>query len=572
MGLQVCPGCGVIAPTERSQCELCKAPFETPRTDAPERSDDRFWVRLRCRFRCRSCGRWTPLGYLDADGVVQCARCGMEQAYDVDVWRQGLEAAHAVGDLHGPDPEGRRPGKVSIAGRNPHADIGRSATCFESEQSGIVMASGVVQTRSLHLEAAPGHPLCAKCKAPLQAHVDDAGGLVTECGRCTERATYALPASTRALHDGFDGAIAAEYRTDRQDVRVRSSSQGGAIALECPNCSAALEVDGKSPIVTCEYCHTQCRIPSRTLAAIGQEAAAQPWWVLLRGPSEARGDLERQAEQEVHQRQIAAERQVEAEAARRFEQPKEKKGGSGLDRVVGLVVPLLVVGAVGVLGFRSQLSAWTSTGRAAAHEVASSKPGVPQSSPASGTAAAPAAGADSPAPADPAPRQPPPRSAFQSLHGCSCRANTDGKPGRELVQLAVYPEGKRLTLTSSGQRVTWKLQYYLDVADGTSYLLANDDSDVAPPYEVTGSRFTAGMACTDHVVVIAAAGHVTGWSTADGSRLWTTRVDGWSPSAGAHPDALTLECVPLHAHHGIVTVRETRGRATRIRIATGEVL
>jgi len=71
--------------------------------------------------------------------------------------------------------------------------------------------------------------------------------------------------------------------------------------------------------------------------------------------------------------------------------------------------------------------------------------------------------------------------------------------------------------------------------------------------------------------LIAAGGRVSGWSTEDGSLVWTTPVDGWQASEGKS-SSLQLQCTSLRARRGVVRVREAGRRSARIRVQTGEVL
>ena len=104
--LPICDRCGVIAPSQDGNCELCQQGFGHPRPTAPSSADGSYWVAVRCSFQCRSCHFLSPLDSLDIDGSVECAQCGMPQRFDVKAWHEALAFAHEVGDLGFPAPRG----------------------------------------------------------------------------------------------------------------------------------------------------------------------------------------------------------------------------------------------------------------------------------------------------------------------------------------------------------------------------------------------------------------------------------------------------------------------------------
>src|SRR5262249_40579502 len=117
--LCVCPGCGVIAPSMRTSCLVCNTPFGATPLAASGRAGAGIWVCIvGCDFQCRGGGLRSPLHGFDVDGEVECQRCGLTQAFDTSQWKEALEHVHAVGDLSGPNPEGRNPVPgVSIAAK-----------------------------------------------------------------------------------------------------------------------------------------------------------------------------------------------------------------------------------------------------------------------------------------------------------------------------------------------------------------------------------------------------------------------------------------------------------------------
>jgi len=295
--MELCERCGRVAPGELEACQACGAKFgrRTGSTYDPELS----WAAVRCQFQCRSCGHLSPLDHLDVDGSVSCRRCGLEQAYAVDSWRQALGHAHAVADLAGPDPEGRRPHpRLSIAADNPFKQVGVSATEAGHQQSGQADAGGVSVPNTLRVFAAPGQPLCSSCHEPLSLDVKGPGTIELGCGGCNTRPRYELPQRALELHQALVGVIDGEHRSDAAAVSVEApEGEQGAIAIKCPSCGAPLEIKDTGQIVTCGFCQTPARIPSSTYGRlVNPKLDPATWWLLFRGPSALRRALERSPE------------------------------------------------------------------------------------------------------------------------------------------------------------------------------------------------------------------------------------------------------------------------------------
>ena len=276
--------CGVVAPLRASACSVCAQPLVQTRTQVPALQGELFWVAVRCAFTCNSCRFLAPLDALDADGAVDCACCGLRQRFDLSAWTEALAFAHAVGDLAGPSPEGRFPhASLWIGSENPYAAIGDTET-FQRREG--------ISSSGLAVEAAPGHPVCGTCHVPLSTTVTGAGGVVTQCPRCGERATYALGNGAQRLSSALVAAMAHEHRTDRPRART-NMTQGGVIALTCPSCGAPLTLAGGGRVQTCSFCHASCIVPARRPSQPGAEAQVpEVWWLLFHGASDKRRELE----------------------------------------------------------------------------------------------------------------------------------------------------------------------------------------------------------------------------------------------------------------------------------------
>jgi len=234
----------------------------------------------------------SPLNFLDMDGSVQCHHCGLEQAFDVDSWRDGLEHAHQVGDLAGPEPEGRHPHpRVSVVGANPMARVGVDQTQATSAQAGTVTRDGMTLTRSLRVDASPGHPLCRRCQTPVETYVEG-HRVTTRCPSCPTGAVCELPERAEQSCAGLVGVMADDMRVDRPQVKLDRSS--GAVAMTCPNCGAGYSDVSEGKIVKCPFCQTVARIPDRFLLRyLDRKPVTATWWLLFEGGAPARRELEK---------------------------------------------------------------------------------------------------------------------------------------------------------------------------------------------------------------------------------------------------------------------------------------
>jgi hypothetical protein len=198
----------------------------------------------------------------------------------VSSWGPALAFAHAVGDLAGPSPEGRHPHPTLwIGSENPHARCGDTRT-FEQ-----------VTARVLSVDAAPGHPVCHSCHAPLAASVTGPGAVATRCPGCGATATYAIADAARDLYPAVVAAIADEHRTDRPRAQV-SATEAGVVALSCPSCGGPLTLGEGGRVQTCSFCKAMCVVPARSLTRARSETPAPDvWWILFQGPSDERRAL-----------------------------------------------------------------------------------------------------------------------------------------------------------------------------------------------------------------------------------------------------------------------------------------
>lgn len=292
--MPICGQCGVIAPRLCQACASCSANFAAPPLSAPRMDAGGYWVAVRCSFQCRSCGFAAPLDQLDIDGAVECAYCGLRQRFEPSTWTEALSFAHAVGDLAGPEAEGRHADpSVWIGHSNPFRDVGETLAFSEFRESGMEMSDGMMIPKSLHIRAAPGFPVCLRCRRPFSVQVTPDGRTITSCASCGENGTYALPERARAYGAALLGVVAPEHRVDKVRATEMLKEQGGVAGITCPTCGAPLALRGGERTIRCQFCSAYCRVPGSFLVRAGHDKIEpEIWWMRFGGPSAKRRELE----------------------------------------------------------------------------------------------------------------------------------------------------------------------------------------------------------------------------------------------------------------------------------------
>ncbi len=529
--MAICADCGAIAPRERKSCELCGAVFGSAPPSAPELGGEQFWVVIRCEFQCRSCGFHVPLNHLDVDGAVRCLRCGVEQVFDVDLWRSGLSAAHEVGDLAGPNPEGRFPNPSrSIAAENPHARIGVAMTCAVHHR---VSGQGGLDKASLRVTAAPGFPLCEACNTPLGVAVSG-GSVRASCARCGTDARYETPAAGLALYHNLVAVLAPEHRVDAADAA--EEEQGDALAVRCPNCRAPIPVDGNSYFASCDFCHTQVRIRDQTMRKLVSEPKPLPWWVLFRGASEKRIALE----QRIALAGGKARGQIESVPL---------VAHSWRNRVLRALLPAAALLAVGMIGYGPEVERWV--GRARERGIEIEGVGLGEMGGGASTSRSKVS-SRSPSPS-PSPSRTTSTSATTStstststLRGAGCSCRIGGRTAQLVVQAEAAAE-------------EWELKP--KVLLGSRAIELKVGEDTAPPRRVAEPGLAAAISCADDDVLIAWGASLTRWSLSDGTPRWSARLPAdLAVRQRRRADPLSLSCRKLSVRRGNVVVPTSAGR------------
>jgi hypothetical protein len=291
-----------------------------------------FWVALRCTFQCRACGHLSPLNYLDLDGSVLCFSCGLDQAFARSSWVTALEHAHGVADLCG-SPEGKHPHpRVSIAEENPF----QSGTSFSHQQSGLVIERGMQVPTTLNVEVTARQPSCQKCNVALVVQKTAPLHVRTQCPRCGEARSYALPPHANGIVKGLCAEISDEHGDDRPFTRIEAD------ALRCPNCGGSLNVNPGEKLANCPFCRTTSRLPQKTMyRGGGSRVEAETWYLAFEGPSAMRKRLERAPDAPLGGDIPAEDKKLE-------DPPKPKTGRPG-DMLLVIALPILMLVLVGGL-------------------------------------------------------------------------------------------------------------------------------------------------------------------------------------------------------------------------------
>jgi hypothetical protein len=305
--MDLCASCGVVRIDGQAACAHCRAQHESQRLTTP-RGEGSFWVSVECAFTCRMCAFSVPLNHLDMDGAVLCARCGLEQAFDVRAWVDALQYAHAVGELFGPPAEGIDAEVATIGVRRTSAE------------------HTIASQNALKVTVSPGHPLCPKCHGLADVALGEAGAATVACKACDATASYVLPAAAqRMMKSALRAVIADEHRSDRAAVRVKSTAS--AVAIECPSCNAALPASSETKFIKCTYCNTTSRIPDHQWFKIsGKDPVFESIWLLFEGTSrlhkdfdrrKAKADAQDRGRVEKEQKRVAHEQKVRDDKAAR---------------------------------------------------------------------------------------------------------------------------------------------------------------------------------------------------------------------------------------------------------------
>lgn len=285
MRMRICRRCGAYAPLESAVCEGCNA--EIREFAAVVEPDGKRYATVRLEHQCVACHRFTPVDGLPADGQVRCARCGVDQRLGDEVFRKVLDAAHAVADLFGRDPEGYEASPFAIDRVNPFALIARLSTgvWFAKDQADALEGWLPVGVRAF---VAPGRPIAGDTLEPLDVDWEGAG-LLRTWSRNGVVQRYAVDVRFTTLHPGLLGIVAHEHRLDRTEPDVVVEGR----RWQCPACGEPLHrADGTPFLVRCKACGVVANLPSQVRRASQSDPRPDGFWLLFDRPSPFRRVLE----------------------------------------------------------------------------------------------------------------------------------------------------------------------------------------------------------------------------------------------------------------------------------------
>jgi DNA-directed RNA polymerase subunit RPC12/RpoP len=272
--LRICPQCGRVVPTRHKVCRVCRDDRPEP-VEVVRRVEDAYWAHIAFEWACAGCTQRVPLTSLAGDGRAVCPSCRHTQELPALIWRTALRHAHAVADMAGPDPEGGAVGRPPIATLNPFKEVGIERADAPGERL------RPADDTPTNLVAGPGHPICA-CGALIEPSWRG-GSHMCSCG-----ASYSgeIPALVRrAMHRALVTLIVD---------RPRAARGAAVVSLECPRCHAPLDAPEGVRRVTCKYCGASAAIVDPSAPSPSRSPMSR-LWVLFRGPSAARTDLEARA-------------------------------------------------------------------------------------------------------------------------------------------------------------------------------------------------------------------------------------------------------------------------------------
>jgi len=559
--MRVCGMCGILAPTSKTECIACKADIRGAPT-VPARDDEHYWVCvLECDFACRGCGMRSPLDSLDLDGTVECRRCGLQQAFDVDQWKEALIFAQDVADCAGPPG---RLGKEPVA-NNPYAELGVAHTYAEKTLSGMIIDAEGMKPRTLRLRATPGVPLCERCHVPLEVEVSDEYKTRTTCPRCRDQAIYDTPDEAFDVNADIEAVLADDHRCDREAVRVQAAPGGAAVAVSCPKCNASLPVSDGTSMVNCGYCGTPCRIPSRLMAKLSH-AAPMPkrWWILFDDDSYLRLGVDPDADddddddddddhdhdfEDDKMARVRAAQAAEAQSRVQATAPQPSNGPMVIGAVLGV---LAVVGVVGVI-------------ISILHGRAKAPPPEEKETTATSAAKKPKKSDDAEEAAAAAAAVAIDRSKFNDLKGCTC------KSGKDTRQLAVRIDVQGMGMVvgeDDGMVANFDLSWLAD--SGGNYFLTHDKDAGAPPRKVKGRALAVGVACNGDVFAVVARDRVTAWSMKEQKMLWDEKLEGeYTAAASPSKTGLGIQCNTVAVTGTTLRVPFGKGKTKALNMTNG---
>jgi hypothetical protein len=356
----ICAGCGILTQASEQACGSCTTAYPAQPRQAVTQPGGGYWVAVQASFTCNACRFDSPLNHFEQEENegVRCTRCGLEQRFERNNWRELVDFAHQVGDFGSGGSQGRFPDpEVPITVPNELAELGTTHSSW---------------ARGRKHKATPGNPLCRSCKAPVVVKRRDGDALEVACSGCDEVRRYQLPPTCQRLKR-LAGVLADEHEEGGQEVVFEESD--GVVALRCPSCAAPLEnVKSADGIMVCNYCNAHCRISTQSHARAGhKETPSKTWWLYFDQPcSERKKRLNqaRQAKARDEKNRHRAQQRKQSQAGQQQSRPAApaaaqavKKAAKGrVAAVLGAVIAvILCVGVIFFTKFSSDSSAGSTS-------------------------------------------------------------------------------------------------------------------------------------------------------------------------------------------------------------------
>jgi hypothetical protein len=144
----------------------------------------RAWARVEFTLPCGRCGSVIALRPESIGAPVPCNHCGHTTQVDLGWWDEAFHMAHATVDLSFPDFQGLN---TALGSFNPFAAVG-------VRESAIDLPNEALPSQTpLRMRAAPGAPLCQRCRSPVVIRFSGPGRLAAQCSRCNDREAFSVP-------------------------------------------------------------------------------------------------------------------------------------------------------------------------------------------------------------------------------------------------------------------------------------------------------------------------------------------------------------------------------------------
>ena len=123
-------------------------------------------------------------------------------------------------------------------------------------------------------------PYCDECKTDFVDPWNLEGGSVYSCGKCG--ACYPVSEPPSWLSEGVSGIRLLINALLAEEGSGDDAHASGAepVALSCPECCGLLRVDGRSRLVSCQYCEAGIYIPDGLWLRIHSGSRKRRWFVV----------------------------------------------------------------------------------------------------------------------------------------------------------------------------------------------------------------------------------------------------------------------------------------------------